>query len=57
MADSWLTDGNCSECRRRKYCNNRCKKAKERLQRQMFEVVDRHTGIGRIMASINSFGR
>ena len=25
MADSWLTDGNCKECRRQKYCNKPCK--------------------------------
>lgn len=29
MADSWLTDGNCNECRRRNYCTKRCKKSKQ----------------------------
>ena len=24
MADNWLTDGNCNECRKNKYCKKSC---------------------------------
>jgi len=30
MHESWLTDGNCSECRRRTYCKRPCKKSIDR---------------------------
>lgn len=30
MADSWKTDGNCDECRRKNYCKKVCTAQKER---------------------------
>lgn len=30
MADSWLTDGNCENCRRKNYCSTECKLARQR---------------------------
>ena len=29
--DSWLIDGNCTNCRRNTYCSKDCKKHKERM--------------------------
>ena len=30
MADSWMTDGNCDNCRRKNYCSTQCKANKSR---------------------------
>jgi radical SAM protein with 4Fe4S-binding SPASM domain len=32
MADSWLTDGNCKECRRKNYCQKACTIHKRRRE-------------------------
>ena len=29
-SEAWLDTGNCGECRRKKFCNVKCKKARER---------------------------
>lgn len=39
MADSWLTDGDCKECRRQKYCRKPCARARERSDRELKEAV------------------
>lgn len=49
MADSWLTDGNCNNCRRKNYCSSRCKKARVREKRQMYNDVMEATGLGELL--------
>ena len=44
MADSWKTDGNCDECRRQKYCNKRCTKARKCLEAMVHEFVKQEMG-------------
>lgn len=39
MADSWLTDGNCEECRRNKFCSKPCKAHKQRTMSILHSVV------------------
>ena len=34
-SEQWTLEGNCEICRRNNYCNNACKKAKSRSQREM----------------------
>lgn len=37
--ESWLTDGNCEECRRKKYCNNPCTKHKRSNESYLEDLV------------------
>lgn len=46
MADSWKTDGNCKECRRREYCNKACSANKKRLRYAVHDALLKHTGLG-----------
>lgn len=39
MADSWLTDGNCDNCRRKNYCSTKCKLARQRDKSELAGVV------------------
>ena len=32
MADSWKTDGNCAECRRKSYCGHACNAHKNAIE-------------------------
>lgn len=34
MADSWLIDGNCEVCRRKKYCKTECKKTQSESEKK-----------------------
>lgn len=49
MADSWLTDGNCSECRRNKYCNKKCKKRVQVEKRREYSTAMETTGMERLL--------
>lgn len=37
--DRWLTDGDCSKCRRESYCTKACKAQKLRKQAVLRELV------------------
>lgn len=37
--DRWLIDGDCSLCRREKYCNKPCKKQQIRHQQQVAAIT------------------
>ena len=39
MADEWLADGNCDNCRRKKYCRTPCKAHKERFARRVKYIM------------------
>ena len=39
MADEWLKDGDCDNCRRKKYCKNPCKAHKERFTRRVKNIM------------------
>lgn len=42
MADSWLTDGDCNVCRRKKYCSTECKRHRIKRQKAMTSIVMNH---------------
>lgn len=39
MADSWLIDGNCDNCRRKNYCSTECKLARQRNKAELAGAV------------------
>lgn len=39
MADSWKIDGNCKECRRKKYCSKPCTKNNGRREEMLRKAV------------------
>lgn len=39
--EQWKEDGKCNICRRKNYCNNRCKVAKERQEYEVGRLVTR----------------
>lgn len=43
MADSWMTDGNCDNCRRKSYCSTQCTANKKheasRLSKLAMQIV------------------
>lgn len=47
-SDQWLLDGDCSKCRREKYCTKRCKKQQEALNNLMYSAIREKTGLGPI---------
>ena len=49
MADSWLTDGNCQECRRKNYCKTECKKHRASVKRYMYNTMMSVTGMDKIL--------
>lgn len=49
MADSWLIDGNCNNCRRKNYCSTPCKKAKSRRKNALYADIMNATGIGQLL--------
>lgn len=52
MADSWLTDGNCEECRRKNYCQKSCTKNKRRgnmiINNAVRKVLNERVGLDKI---------
>ena len=46
--ERWLTDGNCSKCRRQKYCSKPCTAQKRRKTAIMRAMLQDMTGINRI---------
>lgn len=49
MNDQWKLDGDCSECRRQKYCTKSCKANTKRHNRLMSEAMARTT-LGKAMS-------
>lgn len=49
MADSWLVDGNCNNCRRKKYCSTQCSKARQRAKTMLYNDVMRATGLDTVL--------
>ena len=39
MADEWLGDGDCDNCRRKKYCKRPCRAHKERFARRVKNIM------------------
>lgn len=37
--DRWLTDGDCTKCRRQKFCSKPCKRHKGAVQREIMGMV------------------
>lgn len=54
MADSWLINGNCEECRRRKYCSTECKKHRVRHKRNFYNAMMSATGMNRIFDMLST---
>lgn len=42
--NQWELDGNCSLCRRKKYCSKPCKRYKSSLRRLISSAMDEATG-------------
>lgn len=57
MADSWLTDGDCSLCRRNKYCSKDCKRHKELCEKQLCNLVLSRTELGFALSLLRGFNR
>lgn len=49
MADSWLIDGNCNNCRRKNYCSKPCTKAKSRRKSAIYNGIMNATGMGQLL--------
>lgn len=39
--EQWLTDGNCSICRKKSYCKKDCKKASMRMKARIQHVIQK----------------
>lgn len=50
--DQWLTDGDCSRCRRQAYCSKRCRKAQVRFEQECYSFIAEKTGMGAIMNTL-----
>ena len=37
--EQWKLDGDCSKCKRQRYCTKGCKKAKEAQEREINSIV------------------
>lgn len=48
-ADRWKTDGDCSKCRRQKYCSKRCRANKQAVTDLMTRAILDKTGAGEII--------
>lgn len=59
-SEQWLLDGDCSKCRREKYCGVYCTKAKQRRDRflrgAVVNAIDRRTG-GSFSAVMNELSK
>ncbi len=42
--ERWLTDGDCSKCRRHKYCSKACSANNRRVRRTVLNALDNATG-------------
>lgn len=51
MADSWKTDGNCNECRRKDYCNKQCRLARQRMKAMVYSAFTK-TPVGKVYDQI-----
>ena len=49
--EQWKSDGDCSKCRRQKYCSTICKENRKLLTRTVYQAVDKKMGgiLGRIV--------
>ena len=51
--DQWKGDGDCRKCRRAKYCKKQCRAARERMNREMRQIICGATGIDKIEEALN----
>ena len=49
---SWLTNGDCTTCRRRKYCNKECKLHKQRKDNMVRAVIYKHASMLKFTSSL-----
>ena len=49
-ADRWKTDGDCSKCRRQKYCGKRCRANRQAVTNLITKAIMDKTGMGEIMS-------
>ena len=54
MADSWLIDGNCENCRRKKYCKTECKLHRVHRKRDMYDTLMELTGANKILNAMST---
>lgn len=51
--ERWKTDGDCSKCRRAKYCSKDCTARKRRMRAFISEAIVKATGIDRIREAMH----
>ena len=39
LTEQWNLDGNCSQCRRKKYCSKRCKAYLESMSKELKSTI------------------
>ena len=50
--ERWLSDGNCTYCRRKKYCNKPCTAQKRRKEAIIRQMIRNMTGIGQLKKAV-----
>ena len=50
--ERWLSDGNCTYCRRKKYCSKACTAQKRRKEAIIRAMVRNMTGIGQLKKAV-----
>lgn len=52
--ERWLSDGDCSKCRKSEYCSKSCTARKRRITQEMTDFIMGKTGIGTMMNAMKS---
>ena len=50
--ERWLSDGDCSKCRKSEYCSKNCTARKKRITQEMTDFIMGKTGIRTFMNEI-----
>ena len=51
--EQWKNGGDCRKCRRAKYCKKECRASRERMNREMRQLICGATGIDKIEEALN----
>lgn len=54
--ERWLTDGDCSKCRREKYCGTECTVSKRRTRAELLRLIREKVGVDKIESVLNDVG-
>lgn len=56
LQDSWLSDGNCKKCRRKKYCTKQCKLNKVYQENIILGGLINKTSFGAVKKLLDKWG-